>query len=117
MLITGPQHREPIKTRHTGRQTPARRDIAGRKVFPMESMIDILFDQLVDSDTAWDIKHDKATQDALNDIYDKSSLPTNYQIRIGEIVSAEAVAQARAGFRAGFVAAMKLCEEVKNKAE
>lgn len=43
----------------------------------MESMIDILFDQLVDSDAAWDIKHDKATQDALNDIFDKSSLPTN----------------------------------------
>lgn len=83
----------------------------------MESMIDILFDQLVDSDTAWDTKHDKATRDALNDIFDKSSLPANYQIRIDEIVSAEAVAQARAGFRAGFVAAMKLCEEVKNKAE
>lgn len=83
----------------------------------MESMIDILFDQLVGSDAAWDIEHDKATQDALNDIFDESSLPTNYQIRISEIVSTEAVAQARAGFRAGFVAAMKLCEEVKNKAE
>ena len=83
----------------------------------MESMIDILFDQLVNSDAAWDIEHDKATQNALDDIFEKSSLPTNYQIRIGEIVSAESVAQARAGFRAGFVAAMKLCEEVKNKAE
>lgn len=83
----------------------------------MESMIDILFDQLVDSDAAWDIKHDKATQDALDSIFDKSSLPTDYQIRISEIVSTEAVAQARAGFRAGFVAAMKLCEEIKNKAE
>ena len=38
----------------------------------MESMIDILFDKLVDSDAAWDIKHDKATRDALNDIFDKS---------------------------------------------
>lgn len=83
----------------------------------MESMIDILFDQLVDSDVAWDIKHDKATQDALDDIFEKSSLPASYKIRIGEIISAEAVAQARAGFRAGFVAAMKLCEEIKNKAE
>ena len=66
----------------------------------MESMIDILFDQLVDSDAAWDTQHDKATQD-----------------KLGELISTEAVAQARAGFRAGFVAAMKLCEEVKNKAE
>ena len=48
----------------------------------------------------------------------KTALSIQLARRIGgEIISAEAVAQARAGFRAGFVAAMKLCEEVKNKAE
>lgn len=103
--------------RHTSRQTPARRDIAGRKVFPMESMIDILFDQLVDSDAAWDTQHDKATQGALAELCEKLNLPTVHETKIGELISTEAVAQARAGFRAGFVAAMKLCEEVKNKAE
>lgn len=83
----------------------------------MESMIDILFDQLVDSDAAWDTQHDKATQDALAELCEKLNLPTVHETKLGELISTEAVAQASAGFRAGFVAAMKLCEEVKNKAE
>lgn len=83
----------------------------------MESMIDILFDELVDSDAAWDTQHDKATQNALAELSEKFGMPTDREAKIGELISAEAVAQARAGFRAGFVAAMKLCEEVKNKAE
>ena len=83
----------------------------------MESMIDILFDELVDSDAAWDTQHDKATQNALAELCEKFRMPTDREAKIGELISAEAVAQARAGFRAGFVAAMKLCEEVKNKAE
>lgn len=83
----------------------------------MESMIDILFDELVDSDAAWDTQHDKATQNALAELCEKFGMPTDREAKIGELISAEAVAQAHAGFRAGFVAAMKLCEEVKNKAE
>lgn len=83
----------------------------------MESMIDILFDELVDSDAAWDTQHDKATQNALAELCEKFGMPTDREAKIGELISAEAVAQARAGFRAGFVAAMKLCQEVKNKAE
>ena len=83
----------------------------------MESMIDILFDELVDSDAAWDTQHDKATQNALAELCEKFGMPTDREAKIGELIIAEAVAQARAGFRAGFVAAMKLCEEVKNKAE
>lgn len=83
----------------------------------MESMIDILFDELVDSDAAWDTQHDKATQNALAELCEKFGMPTDREAKIGELISAQAVAQARAGFRAGFVAAMKLCEEVKNKAE
>lgn len=73
----------------------------------MESMIDILFDQLVDSDAAWDTQHDKATQDALAELCEKLNLPTVHETKLGELISTEAVAQARAGFRAGFVAAMK----------
>ena len=83
----------------------------------MESMIDILFDELVDSAAAWDTQHDKATQNALAELSAKSGMPSDREAKIGELISAEAVAQARAGFRAGFVAAMKLCEEIKNKAE
>lgn len=41
----------------------------------MESMIDILFDQLVDSDAAWDTQHDKATQDALAELCENSTCP------------------------------------------
>lgn len=83
----------------------------------MESMIDILFDELIDNDTAWDIQHDKATQTALEDLFDKAGVPTVYQVKIGELVNTEAVAQARAAFRAGFAAAFKLCDELKHKTE
>lgn len=83
----------------------------------MESIIDILFDDLVNIGTAWDEKHDKATQAALVALFEKLNIATEQQTKIGEIVGAEVDAQGRAAFRAGFMAAMKLCEEIKEKAE
>lgn len=59
----------------------------------MESMIDILFDQLVDSDAAWDTQHDKATQDALAELCEKLNLPTVHEAKLGELISTEAVPQ------------------------